>query len=551
MNVCGLKLTHDSSIAIIQDGSLVFNCELEKRQNNLRHIHLYDLNLVTEILEEEGYPLNRIDYFAVDGWESPQGTLPIRVSGNLTEISIAPYTDDGDPDPIRRTSFEHLPIPGLRRVPYSSYCHTTTHVLSAYLASPFAADHQDAFVLVWDGGIRPRLYQVTHADTKIVFLGSLPGLAGNALPAFASQFEPFLTDDPASRAYELSVPGKIMAYTALGEVNHSLLRYFHSFSSPSGEDIREWPIQLAKKIRNASPFSKENPADILATWQVFVGMSLEMVVSQVITKSGYRTRNLCLTGGCALNIVWNSLFRESPTYDEVWIPPFPNDSGSAIGAACAEMVSQGLHHALSWEIYTGPRLVRNQPASGWTKRLCTVRELAQILYHENEPVVTLSSRAELGPRALGHRSILAPADHSSNKDRLNQIKEREWYRPVAPVCRLERLNEIFEPNSPDPFMLFTHRVRQSWKFKIPAAIHLDGTARVQSVESTTNPLLHQLLTEYEALSGIPVLCNTSANLKGRGFFPDVYTPTAWGRTRYVWVDGELYSKPDREACPSR
>ena len=125
---------------------------------------------------------------------------------------------------------------------------------------------------------------------------------------------------------------------------------------------------------------------------------------------------------------------------------------------------------------------------------------------------------------------------------LNGIKNREDYRPVAPICLEEDAKDIFEPGSRDPYMLFDHKVRPEWKERIPAICHLDGTARLQTVNEMENPVIFSLLTEYKKLSGIPLLCNTSANLNGKGFFPDIASAVQWDQVNYVWSGGAIYEK---------
>ena len=143
---------------------------------------------------------------------------------------------------------------------------------------------------------------------------------------------------------------------------------------------------------------------------------------------------------------------------------------------------------------------------------------------------------------MGNRSIFAPAGTREIKDTLNRIKGREFYRPVAPICLEEGAKEIFDPRTPDPYMLFDHVVRDGWADRIPAIVHIDGTARLQTVNKQQNAVVHELLSEYKKLTGIPLLCNTSANFPGCGFFPDVKSATEWGGTKYFWSAGRLFTK---------
>jgi len=252
-----------------------------------------------------------------------------------------------------------------------------------------------------------------------------------------------------------------------------------------------------------------------------------------------------MAGGCALNIKWNTAIRNSGLFDSVYVPPFPNDSGSAIGAACCLMINKLQKTCLDWNVYSGPAIIENSPAVGWNTRECSIKELAKLIHDTNEPVVLLNKNAELGPRALGNRSIVAAPTSPAMKDILNIIKIREYYRPVSPICLEEKAANIFDPGITDPYMLFDHKVKQNWIDKIPAVCHLDGTARLQTVNSEQNPLIFELLIEYEKLSNIPMLCNTSANNKGSGFFPDVFSATDWNKANYVWCCNMLYEKEDK------
>ena len=231
----------------------------------------------------------------------------------------------------------------------------------------------------------------------------------------------------------------------------------------------------------------------------------------------------------------------------MWVPSFPNDSGSALGTAAAKMVALG--SATRWTGTSTPARSsgRAHPAagSGWTSEPCDAATLARYLHEDGLVVVALNGRAELGPRALGNRSILAAATSAPMKRHLNDIKRREEYRPVAPGCLEDRAPAVFDPGTPDPYMVFDHRVRPRWADRVPAVVHLDGTARLQTVNHAQNPVVAELLVEYERLSGIPMLCNTSANHLGKGFFPDVATAAEWDGVDAIWSDGVLHRRAAR------
>jgi carbamoyltransferase len=149
-----------------------------------------------------------------------------------------------------------------------------------------------------------------------------------------------------------------------------------------------------------------------------------------------------------------------------------------------------------------------------------VAEVADILAGDGI-VAWFQGRSEFGPRALGHRSLLADPRRAGTLERLNDVKGREQFRPVAPMVPLERAPEIFDGPLPSPYMLFIHRVRDAWRDRIPAAVHVDGTARAQTVERASEPLVADLLEAFGEKTGVPVLINTSLNTAGR---PIVDTP---------------------------
>ena len=146
-------------------------------------------------------------------------------------------------------------------------------------------------------------------------------------------------------------------------------------------------------------------------------------------------------------------------------------------------------------------------------------EVADVLA-ANGVVAWFQGRSEYGPRALGHRSLFANPGHPDNLNRMNAIKGREQFRPVAPMVLAERAGEIFEGPLPSPYMLFTHRVRPEWRQRIAAAVHVDGSARAQTVDAADEPLVHRLLQAVEARTGVPVLINTSLNTAGRPMVDD-------------------------------
>jgi carbamoyltransferase len=558
MLVCGVKVSHDAGVAVIDDDRLLFSVEIEKVANGRRYSTLGDLHRVADILRGEGIDPAEVDQFVVDGWWAAEGVdfpaIATTSGGEPLLLPVAPYVDGGGiRDCLRRYEFPAVDFgTGVARQSYASYHHASNHALGSYCTSPFAAAGADSLVLVWDGGIAPRLYQVSAAEATIRPVAPLLPIVGNIFPDFCGHFAPFHKDTSAMSTedymrHHLEIAGKAMAYAALGSVAHDAFtifdRLFDGFTTISMDNAFALGEKVVANREELLPGLSD--ADIIATFQAYLGDKLHQALTRVVSLRfpGQRP-NLCMGGGCALNIKWNSLLRTSGLFADIWIPPFPNDSGAAIGTACCEMFGERRIRALRWDVYQGPRLATGAVPPGWTARPCDARRVAEILHLEGEPIVVLAGRAELGPRALGNRSILAPAVDPTMKSLLNDLKGRADYRPVAPICLESRAAEVFNPGSPDRYMLFEHRMRPGWAHRVPAIVHLDGSARLQTLDPSASTPAVAILTEYERLSGIPVLCNTSANFNGHGFFPDAAAAMEWGRTRYVWADGTLYTNPE-------
>jgi len=245
-------------------------------------------------------------------------------------------------------------------------------------------------------------------------------------------------------------------------------------------------------------------------------------------------KNLCISGGVGLNCVANGKIVREAGYDNVWIQPAAGDDGIAIGCAYyGHLAIQNkprtyvMEHAFLGAPYSeadvkaasNQWLVESKTCQSPGDHICA--ETAKVLA-DQKVVGWFQGRSEFGPRALGNRSIIADPRKGSMKDLLNaRVKHRQAFRPFAPIVLAERASEVFEGDEDSPFMLLAKRVRPEWQDKIPAIVHVDGTARVQTVRREHNERLYLLLKEFEKLTGVPVLLNTSFNIRGE---PIVETP---------------------------
>ena len=546
MIICGLKLTHDGTVALVDNERLIFSIEMEKLDNNARYGPVEDLSIVTRLLNDFGYSPDDVDYFVIDGWGGADlGSVQISNGDRDIYLAVAGYREKKLKDSV----FEQYKDTGLllngKKYSYISFTHAAGHIASAWFTSPFARLNESSFILVWDGAMTPRLYFLDAKKRSIKNIGEIFSLYGNIYPVFAQHFGPFKREESLI-CDDLSVSGKVMAYIALGSIQEKLLQLYSGVYKKKSDLTMDYTYTFAQEVGALVKGKGYSDEDILASFHEFLKeLLIKSLKEKMLTINGNPSGNLCYAGGCALNIKWNTAIRDSGLFDKIWVPPFPNDTGSAIGTACSLMMEDLNFRYLDWNVYAGMPILPSEADSGWNKKPCSIPQLARLLHTSGEPVIFLTGCAELGPRALGNRSILAAASSSLMRDILNEAKGRENYRPVAPICLEEKASMIFKPDIPDPYMLFEHQVRNKWKERVPAIVHIDGTARLQTVNKQQNMKIAELLLEYETLSGIPLLCNTSANFKECGFFPDVRSATRWGKINYIWTENTLYEKTNK------
>jgi len=267
----------------------------------------------------------------------------------------------------------------------------------------------------------------------------------------------------------------------------------------------------------------ERSADLAAEGQVAFESALLRVADWLAERTG--EQDLCFAGGSALNCSANGRLLRESAYRDLFIPPSPHDGGTAVGCALYGMISLlGRPSEFRWRNdFLGPppdeaaleAILRESASDLVVERPDDLLgEVVEIL--DRGGVIALHhGRSESGPRALGNRSIIADARHPGMQDYINfEVKGREWFRPLAPIVLADVAPRIFDIDRPARFMQFAADVRPPYREQLPAITHVDGTARLQSVEPENTPLLHALLTRFEARTGCPVLLNTSLNGKG-------------------------------------
>ncbi len=315
------------------------------------------------------------------------------------------------------------------------------------------------------------------------------------------------------------------------------MRYFvHHYSTTWTAHHRRWQELFGFERRDPAAELEQHHEDLARSGQAVVEELILGLAREARRRSG--SRNLVLAGGAALNSVANWKIEAEGVFDYVWIQPAAGDDGGALGAALA--VSQQMFDDPPVpelkHVYLGPEFSAGQIDGLLERRGIEHRRLGddELVEHvagllaDGKVVGWFQGRMEFGPRALGSRSILADPRSAGMKATINRkIKFREYFRPFAPVVPLENVHEYFdvEPGTELPFMLKVPRVRADKRDVIPAVTHEDGTGRVQTVTEETNGLYYRVLRAFERRTGVPVLLNTSFNIRGE---PIVCTPDdAW------------------------
>ena len=515
MKVLGVNAVfHDPAAALVVDGVTVAAAE-EERFSRRKH----------------GKPA-----LAFATWELPEQAMAwcLEAAGltpaDLDAVAYA-YDPDLAPAPgtevaveewealrtlyVRRAPlFLKTALPGLdpRRVRYVR--HHVAHAASAHMAAP----HRSSAVLVADGRGERASHLVGH-------------WRGNRLETLASQQLPhslglLYEDLTAHLGFRRSSDEyKVMAMASYGEPR--FLRRLRSVVRTTGDGgFRVGQVDFGELAPALRP--GEEWAPVHADLACSVQRRLEEVLLELAAWAHERTgeRVLTMAGGVALNCVANSRILEEGPFDELWVQPAAGDSGTALGAAmhiAAELGDevQPMPGAALGRAFDDDELGRRLTSAALDHEQPDdlADEVAGVLA-DGGAVAWFQGRAEYGPRALGHRSLIADPRDAGNLERLNDIKGREQFRPVAPMVLLERASEIFDGPIPSPYMLFTHRVRGEWLDRVPAVVHVDGSARIQTVDREREPLVAEMLDAFEARTGVPVVVNTSLNTAGRPMVDD-------------------------------
>jgi predicted NodU family carbamoyl transferase len=493
MNILSYNPGHDGAFAFLADGHLVVSVEAEKH-SRYRHSPVSVPDVFGVLGELPGVP----DVLCRSGWW-PSDTM-------LTEQnSHAGYYG---------VSNEHI-VQGKKwllgkTVEYFSSSHERSHLLCAFGMSSVPMG-TPCYALLWEGVIGA-FYEV-DAELNFKKLANVMPEPGHRYALLYGLADPTF-DKTKSEYSRFSDAGKLMALASFCKRSEPL---------DAEEDIIEFLMQDCAHLKPQDcellkhcPYYNAGLDN--AEFRNFAGIVSDRIFDRFyrFAESHMKRRMpLLITGGCGLNCDWNTKWRQTDLFSEVYVPPVANDSGSAIGTAIDAQFHLTGNPKIDWSVYAGLDFI------------CDT-EVDTSLFDEYELDYTLvaemiacgmifgwvNGKYEIGPRALGNRSILASPFRQSTRIRLNEIKQREQFRPTAPVCLEEDAAKWFGCDAPSPFMLYTQRTNTD---VLAAVTHVNGTARIQTVSATSNDQMYRLLSAFKARTGFGVLCNTSLNFKGRGF----------------------------------
>jgi carbamoyltransferase len=529
---------HDSSACLVYDGELLF-AVAEERISRVKHDSRFPALAIQSCLDFAKIRSEQVDEVCV-GWQAPTATyrhdLKLFATGqwpisymnvlNSTRHFGSMWHQNGGANP-----FAQQFSPSKAR--YRFVDHHLAHAISAYSYSGF----DDAAIVVMDGrgaweatsiwhGLKGRIYPILTINWP------------DSLGLFYAVFTGFLGFMPNSDEW------KVMGLAPYGEPGVDLSMFLDVRMSPYKANVRllngtgsnpyaDWPKALGSPREPESDIS-ELHKDIAYAVQDFCETAIMNVVRMALDRT--KSKNLCLAGGVALNSKANGKIASSGLVDDIFVQPAASDDGVALGAALAPFFDGGQRLPLKpmRHAYLGPCF--DDAAIAATLKTYKIRAS-----HLSDPAATAADflsqgkilgwyqgRMEFGPRALGCRSIIAdPRDPEMNAKVNNAVKFREWWRPFAPSLKKEAAPEYLESAYDSPFMILTAEVRPEKRAVIPSVTHVDGSARPQTVEQQINPLYYRLIDEFGKRTGVPVIMNTSFNLRGEAI---VHTPTDAIRT---------------------
>lgn len=409
------------------------------------------------------------------------------------------------------------------------HTHHASHASNVFYQSPYP----EAICISADGGGSDGVFNIFLANRKrgLSHIATIEQDLGSCYMYFGE----FFGDIKLEQSYKggsLVYPGKIMGLASYGNPNNQwveiLKQYFLDNKKYSFGDEGYFTLQLNDSLSEklGVPLSRDNRLfgqqayDLAASLQVAFEEAMIYLITPVLEK--YKEYPVCFSGGCALNVTLNTRLKKQFNI-ELFVGPSPSDCGVATGALLQYYRPQNPVDVTYLGIPTLDTSILYSKIRNCEHNVDLIKG-GLVVDHilDNKIIGVCQGRSEVGPRALGNRSIICNPQNKQMKDILNlKVKHREWYRPFAPIVRLEDVNKFFDWEGESRYMSFAPLVKEQYRELLPAITHVDGTARVQTVTKEQNKLMYYLLTELDRRTGVGVLINTSFNLDGRPLLSSV------------------------------
>lgn len=525
---------HDSSVCLVIEGEIIEVVEFERVFRKKRYRIFPDNIRFDEMLD----------------WLFNKYKITKEI--DLVAMHIGHFRDELLPLTIRKIK-QYLP-----KAHYVKLNHHLCHASSSYFTSPY----NKACILSYDGkGNDGSTITFIAEGNKLTYYKKWPFRMGTSFRALGSIIGDIHT-------YDNHTAGKTMGLTAYGKIIDAWkepIRKFIKTYRPKRDQVASWEATIANGVFYLDGFgpvigqntfggpSSVNAQNFAHTFQkVWTEITIE-IVRETVRETG--CKNFCVVGGAALNAVTNYHISKMKELENVHFIPNPNDSGLATGAALYGYYSYQSNEWNGRKKYLSPYLgvsildydnIDNLAKIRNSKYISDPPKILAELISKGNIIGVIEGRSEIGPRALGNRSILCDPRNSQMKEILNQkIKGREWYRPFAPVVQEEDQAKYFDVNKPVPYMSLIGFVKEEWQLQIPSVTHVDGSARLQTVNRDQNIFLWELLEQFKRITGIGVLLNTSFNGKGEAIISKLSEALKLlddTDLDYVYSNGWLFSK---------
>lgn len=535
MNILGVSCYyHDSAACLIKDGKIVAAVQ-EERFNRIKNCSDFPYNAINYCIQAGGISFGDIDYVAF--YEKPYLKFSRVIINHIKAFPFS-YFNFLHNIPYWLQDRLILPLTLKKELGFEGKTvfvkHHLAHASSAFNVSPF----NEAAIIVADGvGEYATTSYGYGKENHIEILKEIHypdslGLLYSSVTTYLG-FKANSGEGTTMALASFGKPAYIKEFYEMIDVREDgsfkINNKYFGFNSGRKMYTRHFTKLLGPCRKKGEDYS-ERHKNIAASLQLFVEETLIKIANHLYKET--KTKNLCVAGGVFLNCVANQKILEQTPFENIYIQPGAGDAGAAIGAAMNlyNGILGNKRNFIMDHAYWGPEFTNEEIKRKIIVKGLKFEELNESgivektarLICESKTVGWLQGRLEFGPRALGNRSILANACNPEMVDILNnRIKHREWFRPFAPIVPEERADEYFDMLNLSPFMLLAPKVKEHARKLLPAITHVDGTARVQTVNKNYNPLLHKLLLEIEKKCGIPVAINTSFNLQGE---PIVCTP---------------------------